>query len=157
MKTSQTILLVEDNSDDVFFMRRAFKHARIEEPLHVLTDGQQALEYLLGNGRHSDRNKHPLPGLVLLDLKLPYKTGLEVLQEVRAIPALNPLPILVLTSSSERSDVLSACKLGANAFIVKPSDPIALNDLAHAIKNFWLRFNHCPSCLVTSDAVPCSS
>jgi CheY-like chemotaxis protein len=115
-----TILLVEDNEDDVFIFRRAYKQAQLPHALQVVTDGQQAIDYLEGQGVFSQRELHPLPFLVLLDLKLPLKHGLEVLQAIRASSPLQTLCVIVLTSSAEARDILRAHELGAQGFLVKP-------------------------------------
>jgi CheY-like chemotaxis protein len=115
-----SILLVEDNDDDVFIFKRAYKQAQLPHALHVATDGQEALDYLEGRGNYADREKFPLPFLVLLDLKLPLKHGLEVLQTIRKQTALDGVCVVVLTSSAEARDILRAHELGAHAFLVKP-------------------------------------
>src|SRR2546421_12885115 len=102
---SQTILLVEDSEDDVFFMRRALKKAQISCPLEVACDGQQAIDYLGRTGKYAGRAEHPLPSLVFLDLKMPCVSGFEVLEWLRQQPpALNEIPVFVLTSSPEERD-----------------------------------------------------
>ena len=124
----RTILLVEDNEDDVFFMRRALTRANLQFNLAVASDGQQALDYLAGNGRYSDRTRHPLPALVFLDLKLPYVHGFDVLEWTRRHPSLKDLPVIVLTSSPEERDRQRARELGAQAYVVKPPTPQSVLD-----------------------------
>jgi CheY-like chemotaxis protein len=138
------ILQVEDSDEDVFLLEYAFRRAGILNPVHVATDGQQAIDYLLGRGGFSDRERHPLPGLILLDLKLPMRTGLEVLAWVRQQPELKTLVVIVLSSSINDGDVRRAYELGANAFLVKPSDTNALADMCRALKHFWLTYNQPP-------------
>jgi CheY-like chemotaxis protein len=118
-----TILLVEDSDDDVFFMRRAVAKSAIECSLQVVKDGQQALDYLQGNGLYADRDRYPMPTLVFLDLKLPYVHGFEVLAWIREQPTLKDLCILILTSSPEERDRRRAAELNAKAFYVKPPTP----------------------------------
>ena len=142
MTTDRAILLVEDNEDDVFLMKRALKAARIANPLYVVEDGQQAVDYLSGTGKFARREEHPLPVLVFLDLKLPLKDGLEVLEWIRAQPRFENLVVLVLTSSSEPSDLRRAYGLGANSYLVKPPTATQLLDLAKAFKWYWLEYNH---------------
>src|SRR4051812_28005161 len=101
MTTSGTILLVEDNEDDVFLMTRALKAAGIANPLQIVEDGQQAIDYLKGAGRFADRNTYPMPAIVFLDLKLPIMMGLEVLEWIRGEPGLSDIVVVVLTSSNE--------------------------------------------------------
>jgi CheY-like chemotaxis protein len=137
-----TILLVEDNDNDVVFMQRALKNADLLNPLQVVNDGEQAIDYLTGRGTFSDRTKFPAPILVFLDLKLPTKSGLEILRWLRESPEFKTLVVLVLTTSNEPKDIESALKLGANAYLVKPSMFSELTELMKATKAFWLNFNH---------------
>jgi CheY-like chemotaxis protein len=121
MSTQRTpILLVEDDDHDVFFLRRALLKARPDLSLHVVTDGEQAMDYLDGRRNYADRSMYPLPCLMFLDLKLPYFNGFQVLEHVRGIPALAETPVFVLTSSSEEHDRRRVMELGAKAFLVKP-------------------------------------
>ena len=141
MTTSSAILLVEDNDDDVFLMKRALKNAGITNQLYVVEDGQQAIDYLSGTGIYADREQHPLPALVFLDLKLPFKSGLDVLAWIRKQPHLEGLVVVVLTSSNEPMDLKQSYKLGANSYVVKPPTAAQLLDLAKAFKWYWLEFN----------------
>ncbi|MDB6058615.1 MAG: response regulator receiver protein [Verrucomicrobiales bacterium] len=138
------ILLVEDNENDVFFMRRAFKRAEINNSLQVATDGQAAIDYLSGIGPFTDRHQFPLPCFILLDLKLPIKSGLEVLHWIRQQPQLRATVVVILTTSREPNDVVAAYGLGVNAFLVKPNDVSQLMQLVQALKVFWLQFNEFP-------------
>lgn len=117
------ILLVEDNEDDVFLMRRALRSAKLSVSLHVVADGQQALDYLDGVGKFTDRALFPLPELVLLDLKLPYVHGFEVLGWIRQQPSFKNLAVVVLTSSPEEADLQKALDLGATTYLVKSPTP----------------------------------
>lgn len=117
------ILLIEDNEDDVFLMRRALRNAKLSVSLHVVTDGQQGLDYLDGVEKFSDRVLFPMPGLVLLDLKLPYVHGFEVLAWIRQKASLKNLAVAVLTSSPEERDLQKALDLGATTYLVKPPTP----------------------------------
>lgn len=138
---SGTILLVEDNEDDVFFMKRALKAAEVKNPFQVVTDGQQAIDYLQGTAKFSDRIQFPLPCLVLLDLKLPHKDGHEVLQWIREQNFLKNLIVIVLTTSREMRDIEKAYALGANAFLVKPPGAPQLTEMMQSLKQFWLVHN----------------
>lgn len=142
MNTDRTILLVEDSEDDVFLMKRALKAANISNPLQVVEDGEQAIAYLSGNGDYSDRDQHPLPAVVFLDLKLPIKSGLEVLPWIRQQDNLTDVPVVVLTSSSEPADLRRAYTLGATSYLVKPPTAPQLLDLTRAFKWLWIEFNH---------------
>lgn len=141
----QTILLVEDNEDDTFFMRQALKDAGISNPLQHVEDGQAAIDYLAGTGIYADRAKYPLPMIVFLDLKLPMKSGHEVLQWIRARKEFEKLIVIVLTSSNEPVDLKRSYQLGANSYVVKPPTPEQLIDLAEAFKLWWLRQNRVAS------------
>jgi CheY-like chemotaxis protein len=138
---SKAILLVDDSEDDVFFMQRALKSAAISNPVMVVDDGQKAIDYLAGTGQFGDRAAFPLPGLIFLDLKMPGRKGLEVLEWIRQQDSLRHIVVVILTSSQEPSDLRNAYRLGANSFLVKPSTTEQLNELAGAIKTYWLQFN----------------
>jgi CheY-like chemotaxis protein len=114
------ILLVEDSPDDVFFLKRALRHAQVEADLHVVTNGREAQEYLGGAAPYADRRKHPLPSLVLLDLRMPLMSGLEVLAWIRSQPKLAQLNVIVLTSSVEDSEMQRTFELGVVSYLVKP-------------------------------------
>lgn len=131
---NEAILLVEDNEDDVFIFRRAYKQAKLPYPLQVAGDGQEALDYLQGVDRFADRTTYPVPFLMLLDLKLPFKNGLEVLQTVRHRPELAGLCVVVLTSSAEQRDLARARELGAHAYLVKPPSPAVLVDAIASVR-----------------------
>ena|SRR5687767_6891887 len=141
MTTARSILLVEDNEDDVFLMKRALKGANISNPLCNVEDGQQAIDYLSGNGQFADREEYPIPAIVFLDLKLPLRSGLEVLEWIRGQSGFENLVVLVLTSSNEPSDLKRAYGLGANSYLVKPPTAAQLLELAKAFKWYWLEFN----------------
>jgi CheY-like chemotaxis protein len=131
--TAELIVVVEDNEDDVFFMRRALKGAGITTPVHVLTDGQQATDYLAGTGSYEERGRHPMPTLVFLDLKLPYCTGFEVLEAMRHQGTLNHTQVIILTSSPEERDRARARELGAAAYLVKPPTSAMLKEVLTSI------------------------
>lgn len=115
------VLLVEDNPDDALLMQSAWKSARIPNRLPLVTDGEKALAYLHGTGIYADRQTHPFPIAVFLDLKLPRIDGLEVLAAIRQSPQLRHLQVDVLSASIREADVEKALSLGANSYIVKPS------------------------------------
>jgi CheY-like chemotaxis protein len=141
MNPDGTILLVEDNPDDVFFMERAFKAADIKNPLRVVTDGQEAIDYLAGAGKFADREAFPVPCLMLLDLKLPRKTGHEVLKWRRQREDLASLIVIALTTSREPNDITEAYRLAVNAYLVKPTSPAELADIMAKIRDFWIGLN----------------
>ena len=142
---NRTILLVEDDANDVFFMERAMKLAGMVNHVHVASDGRQAMHYLAGTGGYSDRAEHPLPCLVLLDLKLPHVMGLDVLKWMRAQPELKHIIVLVFTSSRLPPDISKAYSLGAKSYLVKPSSPEELPETLRMIKRYWLEMNRMPS------------
>lgn len=121
MPDSDVILLVEDDPDDVFLMKRALKSAGILATLHIAEHGQAALDYLAGAGPYADRTGYPFPSLVFLDLKLPYKSGFEVLTWFREQPSFELAAVVVLTSSGLERDMQQAYKLGARSYLVKTS------------------------------------
>jgi CheY-like chemotaxis protein len=154
----RSILLVEDDTNDVFFLRRAIQRAGIPNPVQSVEDGRQAIHYLEGTGDYSNRAKYPLPCLVLLDLKLPYVMGLDVLKWIRTRPELRGIIVLILSASNLAQDIRKAYFLGANSYLVKPTDPDELMSLVRVIKNYWLDLNqsvpplvHCDMPLRTSN------
>ena len=141
---NKTILLVEDNPSDEKLTLLAFKSCGVSNEVVVVRDGADALDYLHGGGKFSARDTSQLPTVVLLDLKLPRVSGLEVLRRVRADPRTRVLPVVILTSSKEDEDVIRGFDLGANAYVRKP---IAFNDFVDAAKTlglFWLLLNEPP-------------
>lgn len=144
MYSMYTIMYVEDRDEDVALLRYAFLHAAIDNPLWVASDGQQAIDYLAGEGEYSNRSEYPLPYIILLDLKLPRRTGLEVLQWIRQQPSIKSLIVIIFSSSVHERDLRRAYDFGANAFLVKPSDVGALRDMCQALKHFWILHNTPP-------------
>jgi CheY-like chemotaxis protein len=136
------LLLVEDNEDDAFLMVRAMKSAGIDRPLKIISDGQEALNYLSGLDPYSPREAYPLPGLILLDIKLPQISGLEVLRWLRSLPQLRHIIVIMLTSSNHPGDVRQAYEFGANSYVVKPASFQQLLEFAQAFKAYWLSCNH---------------
>jgi len=140
-----TVLLVEDNPDDVLLTSRAFKRANLFSPIQVVEDGDRAISYLSGAPPYNDRDRYPIPVLVLMDLKLPRRSGLEVLKWIRSVPALKSMPVVVLTSSAENKDVNSAYDLGANSYLVKPVGFDALFDMVKTLQPYWVIMNKEPT------------
>jgi CheY-like chemotaxis protein len=140
----KAVLLVEDNEDDVLLLKLAWKKECASASLQVARDGREALCYLRGEGKHADREKNPLPVLVLLDLKLPRVPGFEVLRQIRQDPALCQLVVVVLTSAALLSDIKRAYELGANSFLVKPSSVEDRKELVRRIYAYWVESNHPP-------------
>ena len=144
MPEHAVILLAEDEEDYVLLIRHAFSQAKIPNPIHVVWNGQEAISYLKGEGKYSNRDEYPLPDLFLLDIKMPRMNGFEVLKWVRSQPGLAALRILVLTSSEDFRDVNEAYLLGANSFLVKPLDFQDFTSLSRLINDFWLHASKAP-------------
>ena len=142
-KTNNTILLVEDDSNDVLLVKRAFRKAKLNPQIEIVADGDEAIAYLTGQAPYSDRQLD-LPSLILLDLKLPRRSGLEVLEWIRQQPQLKRILVIVLTSSRENPDVAKAYDLGVNSYLVKP---VAFEDLVKLmaqVHHYWLDLNEKP-------------
>lgn len=144
MGEEETILLVEDEENDVFFMRRALKVAGFRNPLQVVFDGQEALDYLTGVGEYANRERYPMPCLIFLDLKLPRKNGLDVLAAIREDARLRALLVVMFTSSAEPRDVKKAYALGVRSYIVKPSLPEHYAETLRGVKYYWFELNLSP-------------
>jgi CheY-like chemotaxis protein len=141
---SKTILLAEDNPDDVKLTLRALKKGNILNQVIVAEDGIEALDYLFGTGKYAGRDTELLPQVILLDLKMPRMDGLEVLHRIRADERTKLLPVVVLTTSSEDKDRIESYKLGANSYIRKPVD---FNQFAESVRQlglYWLVLNEAP-------------
>ncbi len=138
------ILLVEDNSSDVELTLRAFKKYNIMNPIHVVADGVEALEFLFATGRYSDRKETRNPRVILLDLKLPKINGHEVLKKIKENENTRTIPVVVLTSSREEQDIIQSYKLGVNSFIVKPVDFEKFIDAVKNLGMYWLLLNQPP-------------
>ena len=148
MRDQAVILLAEDSETDILLTRRAFAKAKLLNPLHVVRDGVEAIAYLKGDGQYSNRDEYPLPDLLLLDLKMPHKNGLEVLDWIRQQPSLRALRVVVLTSSDQVRDVNMAYQLGANSYLVKPSRYEDLIVVLQQLKEYWLQ-------LIEKPELPC--
>ena len=132
------ILLVDDSEDDILLIQRAFERAEMPGLLYSVRSGKDAVDYLLGEGKFADRAEHPLPGLMLLDLKMPEMDGFDVLRWVRSQPGLSRRRVVVLTSSDQIRDVNQAYQLGANSFMVKPMDFENYKELARTVQKYWV-------------------
>lgn len=137
MDSNFPILLVEDDPNDIWLVKHAFQSANIGNPLRIVNDGQEAVDYLKGHGSYGDRNAFPLPKLVLLDLKMPRLNGFDVIGWMRRNYPWKLTPIIILSSSALPQDVNRAYELGANAYMVKPADYRALERLFRTIADFW--------------------
>jgi CheY-like chemotaxis protein len=142
--TENTVLLVEDNPSDVFIVQRIFQKLKVQSSLQIASNGDEAIAYLSGTGKYSDRERFPLPMVVLLDLKLPRRSGLEVLEWLKAQPILGRLPVVVLTSSKQASDINQAYDRGANSYLVKTMNPRDNEEIAKVVHHYWVRCNQKP-------------
>jgi CheY-like chemotaxis protein len=143
--TRLNILLVEDDADDVLLIQRAFRKAQIINPIQTVINGDAAVDYLAGQGAYTDRGRYPLPVLILLDLKLPRRSGLEVLEWLKRQPMIKRTPVVVLTSSAEVSDLNRAYDLGANSYLIKPVTFEALVAIIKTVNLYWLVTNEAPA------------
>jgi two-component system response regulator len=144
MSRNHIILLVEDRADDVELTLRAFEKANVANEIVVASDGEEAINYLFGLGRHAGRDPNVMPQVVLMDLKLPKIDGLGVLRRMRADERTRRLPVVIMTSSKEESDVALGYNLGANSFIRKPVDFVQFVEAANLLGLYWLVINEPP-------------
>jgi CheY-like chemotaxis protein len=133
-----SVLVAEDEETDVLILRLGFEKAGLPNPLIAVRDGQEALDYLDGNGPYADRSRHPLPALLLLDLKMPRLTGFDVLAWLATRPDFKHLPAVVLSSSSDDSDIQEALRLGARDYFVKPHSLAELVKIIRTLPARWL-------------------
>lgn len=138
------LLLVEDNPDDEALTLRALRKYNLANEVVVARDGQEALDYLFGDGEFSGRDTSQLPQVILLDLKLPKVDGLQVLERLRAHPQTRRVPVVVLTSSNEESDLIRSYDLGANSYVRKPVDFEEFLEAARQLGLYWLVLNEVP-------------
>jgi len=145
MPINRTILVADDDQNDVFFLRRAFQKSGLDHSVIHVSDGQEAIDYLRGEADYSDRTRFPLPALLLLDLKMPKVDGFDVLNWLRGRSELKQLPVVVLSSSSREDDIQRARSLGADDYRVKPADFEQLLLLAQDVSTRWLTADQVPS------------
>jgi CheY-like chemotaxis protein len=136
------ILVAEDDPTDAYFFERAFRRARLPVTLHFVRDGQEVVDYLQGEGQYADRARHPLPRLLLLDLKMPRLDGFDVMEWVRKQPSLSGMLVVIFSSSEEPRDINRAYGLGANSYLVKPHSMAELTALVGQFKKYWLEANN---------------
>ena len=138
------ILLVEDNPDHVMLIKTILEENNFLNEIYVVTDGQEALDYMYHRGKYADESKAPRPGLILLDLKLPKVDGFEVLSQLKSDPELKSIPIIILTTSSQDEEIVRGYALGANSYVAKP---VKFSEFAEKIKNlqlYWVLVNTLP-------------
>ncbi len=138
MNESFTILVAEDSSDDALLLLRALRKNNIDNPVQIVRDGEEAIAYLEGIGPYADRNQFPRPKFMILDLKMPRKSGLDVLDWLKKHPKFQVIPTLILSTSKEHRDVVNAYRLGASSYMVKPSTFTDLQQMVKVIHDYWL-------------------
>lgn len=143
MKQNPTVLLVEDNKNDLFLTRTAFERAEFKNPLQEVRNGEEAIAYLKGHGPYWDRGRFPMPAVMLLDLRMPMKDGFEVLKWVAGQTGLKRMSIIVLSASTRDEDVEQAFELGAKSFLLKPGSIDELTTMMRCLRD-WIEYNHFP-------------
>ena len=140
----ERVLVAEDDPTDAFFLERTFSKMGVPVVLHFVRDGQEVVDYLRGELSFADRRVHPLPDLLLLDLKMPRLDGFDVLKWLRQQPVLKRLPVVIFTSSGQADDINRAYDLGANSYLVKPHAMDDLAGLVERFKQYWVEANRIP-------------
>ena len=139
-----TILMIEDEPTDAALIERAFQRAKVLNPIVHIKNGDDALAYLAGVAKYANRIEYPLPALILLDLKMPGMTGLQLLQWMRTNRDVRRIPVVVLTADDTPATVNAAYELGANSYLVKPGDPKQIVRLVELIQSYWMELNQPP-------------
>jgi CheY-like chemotaxis protein len=147
----RTILLVEDESSDAALLLRGFEKAKVLNHIIHLTNGDEALGYLAGVRQYADRRKYPLPALILLDLKLPGMTGIQLLQWMRVQGEIKRIPVVVLTSNDDPDTINAAYDLGANSYLVKPGNNAEIARMVEAIQRYWVKLNEPPQLVMQAE------
>ena len=147
MNGTRTVLVVEDDKNDALLFQRAFAKTEVPARLQFVPGGAEAVAYLKGENAYGDREAHPLPHLMVLDIKMPRMNGFDVLEWLRKQPGLKRLPVTILTSSDLPIDINRAYDLGANAYLVKPHDLTQMSQVLKRVGIFWLEVNYPPEAL----------
>src|ERR1700743_1187516 len=147
MTARNTVLVADDDENDIYLQKRAFLRAGIDAPLKWVRDGEEAIQYLQGDKSFADRSNFPIPILLLLDLKMPRTNGFEVLEWGRKQSDLRRLLVVVMTNSDEPGDIERAYDLGANSFVKKPGDFTDLLKVSQKLHEYWMETNLCPNCI----------
>jgi CheY-like chemotaxis protein len=132
-----TVLIAEDNEDDAFLLQHAFRNLGLQNPIQIVTDGEQVIGYLRGNGEFADRQQFPFPSVLFLDIKMPKIDGFQVLEWIRDHPECHVMPTIIFSTSSDPGDVTRAYQCGANAYLVKPGTLPELEALLKRTFDFW--------------------
>jgi CheY-like chemotaxis protein len=141
-----SILVADDDAQDTMLVQMAVERASLNLRLGSVKDGEEAINYLMGRERYADRDAHPFPSMMLLDLKMPRLSGFDVLDFVRGQPGLRQLPIVIFSSSDDPKDIRRAYDAGANSYLCKPHSHDDLSALLKALEDYWCKFNHFPPC-----------
>lgn len=139
------ILMADDDEDDCFLTREALVECQLTNDLRFVRDGEELIDYLCHRGRYINRSTSPQPGLILLDLNMPRKDGREALQEIRSIPELKHIPIVVLSTSETEEDIFRSYALGANSYITKPSSFDSLVEIIRTLGKYWFEIVELPT------------
>ncbi len=137
-KYHSTIMVVDDNEDDLFFIERAFRTIGVKDPIHLAKSGNEAIEYMMGEGMFSDRKLYAYPTFIMTDLKMPRGDGFAVLEHLLKNPEWAVIPTVVLTSSCDPDDIRKSYMLGASSYHVKPNSPEALRQLLKVLHDYWM-------------------
>jgi CheY-like chemotaxis protein len=143
------ILYADDDVNDAFFMKRAFAQAGIPNPLVIVSDGQEAMDYLSNTGLYADKASYPTPCLILIDINMPKESGIDVLRWLRTQPGIQVLPVIVVSSSTQDTDIQRAYFYGANSYLTKPGTPNELLALVKELGKYWLNINRTPQASVS--------
>lgn len=143
-KKPLTILMADDDEDDRVLAREAMEESRVLNQLYFVEDGVELIAYLNGTDKYADREQHPMPGLILLDLNMPKKDGREALKEIKSDPRLRRIPVVILTTSKAEEDMLRGYDLGAASYITKPVTFSSLVELMRTLGKYWVEFVELP-------------
>ena len=139
------ILMADDDADDRLMAEKAFLEAKLDNGLRFVEDGEELMDYLLHRGKYTNTTRHPLPGLILLDLNMPRKDGREALKEIKAHPQLHRIPVVILTTSKAETDILRSYDLGVTSFITKPVTFQGLVEAMKVMKQYWFQLVKLPN------------
>jgi len=144
-KNTILILIAEDDPEDRMLTREALEESRLVNEIAFVENGEELMDYLHGAAPYDDRTKHPLPGLIILDLNMPKKDGREALKEIKADKHLKSIPVVILSTSKAEEDILKTYDLGVNSFITKPVTFKALVEIMHALSKYWFEIVELPN------------
>jgi len=143
-QTNVTILMADDDEEDSMLVREALIESQLPIELYIVSNGEELMDYLYNRGQYTDNSRAPRPGLILLDLNMPKKNGLETLQDIKTDPQLRRIPVVVLTTSSAEEDIYTTYNLGANSFIIKPETYASLIEMINTLGKYWFEIVELP-------------